>query len=46
MVDDGIPVQSIRTLIRDDPNVNKTIWKRFQELIKSDNPGASDNYDL
>ena len=44
MVEDGIPVQRLATLVRDGPNVNKTIFHKLNKLIKdhSDFPGLVD----
>ena len=45
MVEDGIPVQRLATLVRDGPNVNKTIFYKLNKLIKEDHldfPGLVD----
>ena len=45
MVEDGIPVQRQATLVRDGPNVNKTIFHKLNKLIKEDHsdfPGLVD----
>ena len=33
MHDDGMPVDKRATLVRDGPNVNKTIFQKMKELI-------------
>ena len=33
---DGIPVQRLATLVRDGPNMNKTIFHKLNKLIKED----------
>ena len=38
MQDDGIQVDKMLTLIRDGPNVNKTIFQKMNELISGDHP--------
>ena len=38
LVSDGIPVAKLVTLVRDGPNVNKTIFRKMDELIRHDNP--------
>ena len=30
MLEDGIPVEKMATLVRDGPNVNKTIFKKYE----------------
>ena len=45
MVEDGILVQRPATLVRDGPNVNKTIFHKLNKLIKEDHsdfPGLVD----
>ena len=45
MVEDGLPVEKLATLIRDGPNVNKTIFRSVNHLIKQSNvnfPGLVD----
>ena len=45
MVENGIPVQRLATLVRDRPNVNKTIFHKLNKLIKEDHsdfPGLVD----
>ena len=36
MVKDGLPVEKLATLVRDGPNVNKTIFQKMNELISQD----------
>lgn len=36
LVSDGVPVESMLTLVRDGPNVNKTIFRKMDGLIKHD----------
>ena len=38
IVSDGIPVHKMASLIRDGPNVNKTIFWKMNELITLENP--------
>ena len=38
LVSDGIPVAQLVTLVRDGPNVNKTMFRKMDELIRHDNP--------
>ena len=38
MLEDGIPVEKMATLVRDGPNVNKTIFRNMNELIVQDHP--------
>ena len=33
MLEDGIPVEKMATLVTDGPNVNKTIFRNMNELI-------------
>ena len=35
---DSIPVNRLITLVRDGPNVNKTIMRKMQDLIKEEHP--------
>ena len=46
VVSDGIPVKRMASLIRDGPNVNKTIFCQINELILQDNPDFSGLVDL
>ena len=46
MQDDGIQVDKMLTLIRDGPNVNKTIFQRMNELISGDHPEFKGLIDL
>ena len=46
MQNDGIPVGKMVTLVRDGPNVNKTISKKMNELIKQDYPESKGLIDL
>ena len=36
MLEDGLPVERMATLVRDGPNVNKTIFRKMNELILQD----------
>ena len=38
MFEDGLPVERMATLVRDGPNVNKTIFQKMNELILQDHP--------
>ena len=46
LVSDGIPVAKLVTLVRDGPNVNKTIFRKMDELIRHDNPEFTGLVDL
>ena len=46
LVSDGIPVAELVTLVRDGPNVNKTIFQNMDELIRHDNPEFTGLVDL
>ena len=46
LVSDGIPVAKLVTLVRDGPNVNKTIFQKMDELIRHDNPEFTGLLDL
>ena len=46
LVSDGIPVAELVTLVRDGPNVNKTIFQKMDELIRHDNPEFTGLVDL
>ena len=46
MQDDGIQEDKMLTLIRDGPNVNKTIFQRMNELISGDHPEFKGLIDL
>ena len=46
LVSDGIPVAKLVTLVRDGPNVNKTIFRKMDELIRHDNPELTGLVDL
>ena len=46
MQDDGIQVDKMLTLIRDGPNVNKTIFQKMNELISGDHPEFKGLIDL
>ena len=46
LVSDGIPVAKLVTLVRDGPNVNKTIFQKMDELIRHDNPEFTGLVDL
>ena len=36
MLEDGIPVQRLATLVRDGPNVNKTVFHKMDKFIRKD----------
>ena len=38
MLEDGLPVERMATLVRDGPNVKKTIFQKINELILQDHP--------
>ena len=38
LVKDGLQVEKLPTLVRDGPNVNKTIFQKMNELISQDHP--------
>ena len=38
MLEDGLPVERMATLVRDGPDVNKTIFEKLNELILQDHP--------
>ena len=38
MVKDDLPIMKLCTLVRDGPNVNKTIVRKLEGAIKNDNP--------
>ena len=38
MNEDGLPVGRMATLVRDGPNVNKTIFRKMNQLISDDHP--------
>jgi hypothetical protein len=46
MVSDGLPVEKLATLVRDGPNVNKTIFWKMNEAIAKDHPEFSGLVDL
>ena len=46
MVKDGLPVEKLVTLVRDGPNVNKTIFQKMNELISQDHPEFKGLIDL
>ena len=46
MKKDDLPVQNLCTLIRDGPNVNKTIFRNLEEAIKADYPDFGGFVDL
>ena len=46
LVSDGIPVAKLVTLVQDGPNVNKTIFRKMDELIRHDNPEFTGLVDL
>ena len=46
LVSDGIPVAKLVTLVRDGPNVSKTIFRKMDELTRHDNPEFTGLVDL
>ena len=46
MLEDGLPIERMVTLVRDGPNVNKTIFRKMKELIKHDHPDFAGLVDL
>ena len=46
MLVDGLPGKKLATLIRDGPNVNKTIFRKVNERISQDHPNFSGLVDL
>ena len=46
MLEDGLPIERMVTLVRDGPNVNKTIFRKMYELIKHDHPDFAGLVDL
>ena len=38
LVSDGIPMHKMASLIRDGPNINKTVFQKMNELITQENP--------
>ena len=46
LVSGGIPVAKLVTLVLDGPNVNKTIFRKMDELIRHDNPEFTGLVDL
>ena len=46
MLEDGLPIERMVTLVRDGPNVNKTIFRKMNELIKHDHPDFAGLVDL
>ena len=46
MLKDDLPLTKLCTLVRDGPNVNKTIVRKLEEAIKNDNPDFSGFIDL
>ena len=46
MLEDGLPVERIAILVRDGPNVNKTIFQKMNVLILQDHPEFSGLIDL
>ena len=41
MLKDNLPITKLCTLVRDGPNVNKTIVRKMEGAIKNDNPDFS-----
>lgn len=46
MLKDDLPITKLCTLVRDGPNVNKTIVRKLEGAIKNDNPDFSGYIDL
>ena len=46
MAKDGLPVEKLAILVRDGPNVNKTIFQKMNELISQDHPEFKGLIDL
>ena len=46
MLKDDLPITKLCTLVRDGPNVNKTIVRKLEGVIKNDNPDFSGFIDL
>ena len=46
MVEDGLPVDQMATLVRDGPNVNKTIFRNMNKLIQEYHPQFTGLVDL
>lgn len=46
MLKDDLPITKLCTLVRDGPNVNKTIVRKLKGVIKNDNPDFSGFIDL
>ena len=46
MMKDDLPVRKLCTLVRDGPNVNKTIFRKLEEAITADNPDSNGFVDL
>lgn len=46
MVKDGLPITKLCTLVRDGPNVNKTIFRKLEGAIKDGNPDFNGFVDL
>ena len=46
MLEDEIPIERMVALVRDGPNVNKTIFRKMNELIKHDHPDFAGLVDL
>lgn len=46
MVKDDLPITKLCTLVRDGPNVNKTIVRKLEGAIKNDNPDFGGFIDL
>lgn len=43
---DDLPVRKLCNLVRDGPNVNKTIFRKLEEAITADNPDSNGFVDL
>ena len=46
LLEDEVPIERMVTLVRDGPNVNKTIFRKMNELIKHDHPDFAGLVDL
>ena len=46
MAKDGLPIPKLCTLVRDGPNVNKTIFGKLEGAIKDDTPDFNGFVDL
>lgn len=46
MAKDGLPITKLCTLVRDGPNINKTIFRKLEGAIKDDTPDFNGFVDL